>query len=80
MTRLRRTLESQAIPLSILPKACDSRARSDLDSLFPPWDPQNPDSFVVQPATAEEVQCSLKWVCHAVGFFSVGVNEKCLSK
>ena len=80
MTSLRRTLKSQAIPLSTLPKTCDLKAHIVLDLLFPLWDQENPDSSVVQLAIAEEEQCSLKRVCHAVGFFSVGVNEKCLSK
>ena len=80
MTSLRRTLKSQAIPLSTLPKTCDLKAHIVLDLLFPLWDQENPDSSVVQLAIAEEEQCSLKRVCHAVGFFFVGVNEKCLSK
>lgn len=80
MTRLRRTLESQAIPPGTLPKTCDLKAHTDLDLLFPLREQQNPDSSVVQLTIAEEEQCSLKCVCQAVGFFSVGVNEKCLSK
>lgn len=79
MTRLRRTLQSRAISPGTLPKTGDLKAHTDLDFLFPLWEQQNPDSSVAQLAIAEEEQCSLKWACQAVGFFFVGVNEKCLS-